>query len=30
MNEHSLQFDYVFWTDHRDELQERFSAWLAL
>ena len=30
MNEHSLQFDYQFWGDHRDELQERFSAWLAL
>ena len=30
MGEHALQFDYLFWADHRDELQERFSAWLAL
>ena len=30
MNEHSLQFDYMFWADHKDELQERFSSWLAL
>ena len=30
INEHSLQYDYIFWADHRDELQERFSAWLAL
>jgi putative spermidine/putrescine transport system substrate-binding protein len=30
INEHSLQFNYLFWADHRDELQERFSAWLAL
>ena len=30
INEHSLQYDYLFWADHRDELQERFSAWLAL
>ncbi len=30
INEHSVQYDYLFWSDHRDELQERFSAWLAL
>ena len=30
INEHSLQFDYLFWADHKDELQERFSSWLAL
>ena len=26
----TLQFDYLFWSDHRDELQERFSSWLTL
>jgi putative spermidine/putrescine transport system substrate-binding protein len=26
----ALQFDFRFWADHKDELQERFSAWLAL
>ena len=30
MGENSIKFDYVFWSDHRDELQERFSAWLSL
>lgn len=30
MGPKALQFDYVFWSDHRDELQERFSAWLSL
>ncbi len=24
-----LQFDYVWWADHRAELDERFNAWLA-
>lgn len=30
MGNEPLQFDFMFWADHRDELQERFSAWLAL
>ena len=24
-----LIFDYVWWADHRAELDERFNAWLA-
>ena len=24
-----LNFNYVWWADHRDELDERFQAWLA-
>ncbi len=24
-----LQFDYVWWADHRAEMDERFNAWLA-
>ncbi len=27
--EHALPFDSYFWADYKDELQERFSAWLA-
>ena len=30
LGKHALKFDYVFWADHRDELQERFSTWLSL
>ena len=25
----TLNFNYVWWADHRDELDERFNAWLA-
>ena len=27
--QYALPFDFYFWADYRDELQERFSAWLA-
>ncbi|MCY4159544.1 MAG: ABC transporter substrate-binding protein [Bacteroidetes bacterium] len=26
----ALRFDWAWWADHQDELNERFSAWLAL
>ena len=26
---HSLSFDWRWWADHQDDLNERFSAWLA-
>ena len=25
----ALRYDWMFWVDHQDELNERFSAWLA-
>ena len=27
--ERALRYDWAFWVDHQDELNERFSAWLA-
>ena len=27
---HALHYDWTWWTDHQDEMNERFSAWLAL
>ncbi len=29
-SETALPFDWVWWVDHQDEMNERFSAWLAL
>ncbi len=26
---HALRFDWAWWADHQDEMNERFSAWLA-
>ena len=25
----ALRYDWAFWVDHQDELNERFSTWLA-
>ncbi len=27
---HALHYDWTWWADHQDEMNERFSAWLAL
>ena len=26
---YALRFDWAWWADHQDEMNERFSAWLA-